>query len=404
MGTFELCPVGRLKWGVGEPLRDLTAACIHCGFCLESCPTFTLTGDESQSPRGRIHIVRALTEGGLEWSGQARAPLDTCLGCLACETACPSGVRYGEILELAREAFLARAPPRQARARRLFLDGLTNPTVLRAQLALAKLLPGRTMPRFVARMLADDPAVVRLPVARQCPPFPRATAKEHVALLAGCVMDVLFPHVHAATERLLARVGIGAVRTRGCCGALHAHAGHLDEGRKKAERVIGQAKGLKLVTNSAGCGSWLRKVAPPGSVLDATETLLGHGLEDELRNSQGLGGVCATYHDACHLVHGQRIREEPRRLLRAVPGLTLVDLHESETCCGSAGVYNLLQPKMAARLAERKWRRIAQTGADWVLAGNPGCLAWIESAKPQGSTTRTAHTLEALEWSFGGQA
>lgn len=338
----------------------------------------------------------------MEWSDGARAPLDSCLGCLACETACPSGVRYGEILERARERSLLVAPPRHSWFRGKFLDALTHPAALRLQLALARVVPGGKMPMLLARLFSDDPPVAQLPRARARRLESHGPGLEKTALLGGCVMDVVFPHVHEATERLLARVSLAAERTRGCCGALHAHAGYLNEGHRRAERILAQAQGRRLVTNSAGCGSWLRKLAPPGSVVDATEILAERGLEEPLRGSKGLPGLTATYHDACHLAHGQGVRTAPRSLLAAVPGLLTVDLPESDMCCGSAGIYNLLQPKLAAQLGRQKWDRIASTGAGLVLAGNPGCLAWLESSRPAEVSTKVAHTLEALDWSFGG--
>jgi glycolate oxidase iron-sulfur subunit len=338
----------------------------------------------------------------MDWSDEARAPLDSCLGCLACETACPSGVKYGEILERARERSLVEAPPRHSWFRGKFLDALTHPVALRLQLTLARVVPSREMPKVLAKLLSDDPPVARLPVARAGRKTREEPGLERVALLGGCVMEVVFPQVHEATERLLARVGLAAKRTKGCCGALHAHAGYLEEGRRRAERILEQAQGLRLVTNSAGCGSWLRKLAAPGAVVDATEVLAERGLAERLQETPGLPGTTATYHDACHLAHGQGVRSAPRLLLAVVPRLRTIDLPDSETCCGSAGIYNLLQPKMAAELSRRKWARIAGTGASLVLAGNPGCLAWLESSRPSECSAKVAHTLEALDWSFEG--
>jgi glycolate oxidase iron-sulfur subunit len=357
-------------------LSDLTAACIRCGFCLEACPTFVLSGDEARSPRGRIHLAKAgLFEEGAE-------AFDTCLGCLACETACPSGVRYGEILELAR-AKLQAARPRPGL--RLLLEAVTRPWLLRPALALAGLLPGRRLPARLAR-LAGGAGSARLPASPAHPgwtPYEGPVPARDVPVLRGCAMDVLFPHVHEATERLLARLGFRAVWSRGCCGALHSHAGFAERGGVMALRHP-----MGVLTNSAGCGSHLQ-----GSE-DVCPFLLRHGLSLLLASAPPYN-VRVAYMDACHLAHGQGVRYAPRELLAAVPGLELVEL-DDQYCCGSAGLYSMLQPETAGALLERKWQSVLRSGAEVVAVGNPGCLSWLAS-RAEGTGVRVAHTLEVLE-------
>jgi glycolate oxidase iron-sulfur subunit len=402
-----------------SPLDELTARCIRCGFCLEACPTFQLTGEETESPRGRIYLIRSADEGVLDWEA-TRPHMDRCLGCRACETACPSGVEYGQIFEIARHR-LEQA--RTHRTKRALLKGLTDPKSVARQLKLGRLLPGRRIPALLSKLLSGQAAEADKPIAQQQIQNPKskiANPQGEVYLLEGCVMRVLFPRVHEATRRLLARIGY-AVRDveQGCCGSLHLHAGFVDEARVRAEGLTGQLAGdLPIIVNSAGCGSTMKefdKVSGQGSavseqeastfssrVFDASEFLVAHGLLDELKSAPGLQ-ITATYHDACHLAHGQGLRSQPRQLLEAVPGLKLVPLDDADTCCGSAGIYNLTQPKLARLLLERKWANIEKTRASVVAMGNPGCHAWIaQAAREHGSPIKVLHTMELLEAAFTG--
>lgn len=364
-------------------LDDLTAACIRCGFCLESCPTFVLTGDEARSPRGRIQLAK---EGAFLEGAEA---FDSCLGCLACETACPSGVRYGAILKHARERLEERQPRPGLRA---LLAVVTRPILLRLALTLAELLPDRRLPAPLAR-LAGSRGSPLLPGPIEhagWPPFSGPACAKSVPVLRGCAMDVLFPHVHQATERLLARVGFRAVWSHGCCGALHSHAGFPTTGEKLAARHP-----AAMLTNSAGCGSHIE-----GSE-DVCSFLLRHGLADLLAEAPPRSQR-VTYMDACHLDHGQGVRSQPRELLRAVPGLELVELDDHH-CCGSAGLYSMLQPDTADQLLERKWQSVLRSGASVVAVGNPGCLSWL-ARRADDSGVRVAHTIEMLEEAFGSGA
>lgn len=377
-------------------LGDLTAACIRCGFCLESCPTFRLSGDEVESPRGRINLVRACAEGQADWS-EARHALDTCLGCRACETACPSGVRYGEILEQAR----AHQAPNPAQA--LFLEVLTRPGLLRMAASLAP-------PRMPKGILSPEPTeadVPRLPNRPDWPPLEESLLppiRGEVAILRGCAMSVYYDDVNEATVRLLRRVGYRVVAAPAlCCGALHAHAGRAEAAAQRLRDLEAALPNVPLIVNSAGCGSHLKDAGCGARVKEATTFLWENDLPSALTSAPGLPGYGLTYHDACHLAHGLGVRQPPRQLLSSIPGVRFVELAESDTCCGSAGIYNLTQPRRARALLDRKWDHVRQTGAQIVATGNPGCLAWIaQAAREAGSPIEVRHTLDVLESAFCG--
>lgn len=395
-----------------KDLEELTTHCIRCGFCLESCPTFTETGDETQSPRGRIYLVRSAVSGQVAWD-DIQNPISQCLGCRACETACPSGVQYGHILEMARARLLPEKPP-QAR----LLAGLTHPSTLKLQLLAAKFLPSRRVPGFLASALSSEPQQADIPERQILPRWPDLVESElppikgDVWLLEGCAIGVLFPRVQLAARRLLRRAGYQVRRLDGCCGALHAHAGMTDEARRRALELVTRAPDLPVVVTSAGCGSTMKEYGDlfeggvaaefAGRVRDLSEFLFEEGLVDIIRKGKGVRQT-VTYHDACHLAHGQRVTEAPRKLLSAIPGVDLVPLKESDMCCGSAGTYNLTHPTMARRLLDRKWNHVAETGARWLVLGNPGCHAWIEqAARENGGAVKVLHLAEALEAAIGG--
>lgn len=412
-----------------KSLDELASHCIRCGFCLESCPTFVLTGEETESPRGRIYLARTADEGKLSWR-EIEPHLDQCLGCRACETACPSGVEYGEILEIARDRI---EQEHHHLGKAMLLGSLTDAARLRRELALSNLLPGsgprRRPPKLLSRLVTSEAPEADLP-KRQADEWaalalPASKASGEVYMLEGCAMRALFPRVHTATRRLLARIGFMVRETRqGCCGALHAHNGFLDKARKKAARLVSRMpEDLPIIVNSAGCGSTMKaydellasaasEAEPTGMsavpvefakrVFDISEFFLANGLRELLKDSDGIRAKIA-YQDACHLRHGQRIIEQPRELLRAVPGLELVEIDEPEMCCGSAGIYNLTQPKMARQLLERKWSNIEKSGAEIVVTGNPGCHSWIgQASREHSGKVRVLHLAELLEASFIG--
>jgi glycolate oxidase iron-sulfur subunit len=412
---------------------DKTLKCIRCGFCLDACPTFRLTGNEADSPRGRIYLMRSVNEGSLRLDEGIRQHLDACLGCRACETACPSGVEYGSILEEFR-AHMQQSGERgglSGFARKQLLETLSNPVRMAASLKAAGILEKltgkmETMPASVAALLTGSresavtlPAVPGKVTVGRLPELSPARAERRytVGILAGCVMRVLFHDTNIATVRVLQLNGcdVLAPKTAGCCGAFHLHSGYLPDAKQRARSLLDAFEGVRIdafIVNSAGCGSTLKEYghllkddpvyaararAFAGKVRDVSEWLVDIGIEPPT----GKFEETVAYHDACHLAHGQGIRSAPRQLLASVPGLKLVDLPESDTCCGSAGVYNLTQPEMAARLLERKVDFIAQTGASVVATGNPGCLAWIEQGlRARGIDVSVRHPVDILNEAY----
>ncbi len=372
-----------------------------------------VTGDEARSPRGRIYLIKSAEEDGFDWS-DASDPLRTCLGCRACETACPSGVEYGALLELAREK-LGKVSPRPIE--RGLISSLTHPLGAGISMAAAGLLPGRKMPDFLSEALFGAKAEAKTPQPqtlarwRELDESRMPQARGSVHLLEGCIMRVLFPRVHQATKRLLRRVGftISGV-DGGCCGAMDAHAGSLEAASAKARQLCHAFEGdLPIIVNSAGCGSTIKAYGghfgskeTASRTFDISEFLLNEGLLDLLKTSAGLD-LTAAYHDACHLAHGQSVRSQPRTLLEAIPGSSWTALAESDTCCGSAGTYNVTQPELARQLLDRKWKNVERTGAQVLVSGNPGCHAWLDQASEEhGRRVVVLHTVEMLEASFSG--
>jgi glycolate oxidase iron-sulfur subunit len=398
---------------------DGLRACVHCGICLPQCPTYRVLGEEMDSPRGRLYLIRAAAEGRIALTPTVARHLDLCLGCRACETACPSGVPFGQLLEAARGQLERRgvtSPGRDAGTLRFILSVFPRPGRLRMLLAALRLYQRSGLQAAVralgllaplGRLRAMDALLPRLPAApARLPELIRARGprRGRAGLLLGCAQRFLYPDVNADTARLLAAAGYDVVVPRGqeCCGALHLHAGRLDEFRAMARRLMPAFADVDvLVTNAAGCGSalkeyghWLADDAArlfSQQVRDVSEVLAGC----ELSLAPRPGTV--AYHDACHLAHGQRVRAEPRALLGQIPGLTLVDLPDSDLCCGSAGVYNLLEPAMAGELGRAKAARIRESGARVVAAGNPGCLMQIrQHCEAAGLAVEVVHPVTLL--------
>jgi glycolate oxidase iron-sulfur subunit len=413
---------------VRTPELDLISDCVHCGFCLPTCPTYLLWEEEMDSPRGRIVLMR---QGHEEISAPLVTHIDRCLGCMACVTACPSGVQYDKLIEDTRaqvERNFER-PARERAYRRLVFELFTHPGRLRAaaplvalsqRTGLAGLARRRRLRRLAPRLatlagLAPDAslrrAFNRLPRRFEA----RGERRGTVALLQGCVQRVFFSHVNEATARVLAADGfeVHAPRLPRCCGALQLHSGD-DAAVDLAKRTIEALEGYDtVVVNAAGCGSamkdyghvlrdesaWAERARRfSAKVRDATEVLAEAGPRAERRPLR----MKIAYHDACHLAHAQGVRAEPRELLRQVPGLELVEPAEWEICCGSAGVYNLLQPEPAAELGERKARNLLDTDAEAVAAANPGCALQITTHTARlGRPLPVYHPLELLARSIG---
>jgi glycolate oxidase iron-sulfur subunit len=378
------------------PERKLLDECVHCGFCLPTCPTYLLDGEEMDSPRGRIYLMDLASRGEIPLDATFAQHIDACLGCMACVTACPSGVQYDRLLEATRpqvEQNIPRAPADKYLRRLIFslfpyprrLRVVTMVGLLAHRLGVGRFLP----PRLRSLDALLPPVRVRSLFARM-PIFVPAegTRRMRVALLAGCAQQVYFGHVNAATARVLAAEGCDVLIPRGqpCCGALSMHAGLDEDARRRARRTIRFFEDLDVdavVVNVAGCGSTLKEY---GELLhDDRAAAFSAKVRDVHEVLASLPPVAprsplpiqVAYHDACHLGHAQRITSEPRQVLGTIPELTIVDIAEPEICCGSAGIYNLVQPEAAERLGRRKAENLLATKPDVIATGNAGCLLQI---------------------------
>jgi glycolate oxidase iron-sulfur subunit len=414
---------------------ELFLDCVHCGLCTASCPTYAELGDENDSPRGRIYLMRSVTDGRLELNQQVRRHLELCLDCRACETACPSGVQYGRLIEPFRVAMEQHGEEAKKSAdwfHRWILFGLLPyPKRLRRALWPARVAQGLGLVSLLekTRLLNLLPARLRQlvkmlpPRRRREPQLPAVLPavgrrRARVALFTGCVGDVMFRHTNWATARVLQQNGCDVLVPHGqvCCGAIHFHAGSAEPAREFADANLA-AFDMKqvdaLVVNVAGCGAMLKDYGHhwhderqhareefAGKVKDVHEFLDALGVV----SPTGELPLVATYHDACHLGHAQKIREAPRRLLAQIPGLELRELPESELCCGAAGTYNLTEPEMAGRLSRRKLTNILSTGADVVVTANAGCLMQImREAREQRQRLSIVHPMDLLDLSYRGE-
>lgn len=417
--------------------RSLLDDCVHCGFCLPTCPTWVSWGEEMDSPRGRIDLMRGLAQGQLVWNDTVAKHFDRCLGCMACVTSCPSGVRYDILIEETRARLEERHPrgildrlhrgmifslfPYPARLRALaallLVYSKTGLQWLLRHSGVIRLLPGRLrqldalMPPLSAMHLRD-----RLPARVEALGLRRA----RVGLVAGCVQRAFFPGVNAATLRVLAAEGceVGVPAGQGCCGALSMHAGREEESLRFARELIAafEPEGFDaILVNSAGCGSNLKDY---GRLLSKEPLWAGRAaafaakVKDVNEFLAALPAVAprlpiparVAYHDACHLAHAQGIRQQPRELLRGIPGLTLVEIPDGEQCCGSAGIYNLVEPDSADEIGERKVDNVLATRPDLLASANPGCTLQIgKLLRQRGLALRAAHPIEILDASISGR-
>ncbi|GAB4147816.1 MAG: heterodisulfide reductase-related iron-sulfur binding cluster [Planctomycetota bacterium] len=402
-----------------DATHRLTLDCVHCGLCLPACPTYRVLGLEPDSPRGRVYLMRALAEGRIEDAEGIRSHLDLCLGCRACEGSCPSGVRYGEILEATRARIEKKSPRRGIAAwlaRQILWRIVARQRRLRFAFAVLRFLQVTGLRRVAALLHLVPRAVERIappvPPARERRPLPagvhspKGPARGRVFLFTGCIMEPMFGGVNRATLRLLLENGfeVEIPEGQGCCGALLLHAGLDEEARILARRNVAAFAGeAAVVNNSAGCGAALKDY---GRLLDDGEArAFSARCRDicEFLAEQGLAAEPAerrervAYDDPCHLCHGQGIRQEPRDLLRRVPGLELVEHEKPEDCCGSAGIYNLLQEEMAEKIGRSKIDRILASKATMVATGNPGCMLQIAAhLRAVRSGIRVVHPVELL--------
>ncbi len=444
---------------------ELFLDCVHCGLCTASCPTYVETGNENDSPRGRIYLMRAVRDGRLDMTHDVRRHLELCLDCRACETACPSGVQYGKLIEPFRIEMEQGGEVASAKSNDWFhkyiLFGLfPYPDKLRKAL-----IPARWSQRLGLEWLLVQTGLWRLLPSRlgrmatllpklesPGPPLPaflpaKGRRRARVALFTGCVGDALFRPTNWATARVLQENGCDVVvpESQVCCGAIHFHAGSSEPAREMADTNVRafDASGVDaIIVNVAGCGSmlkdyghhWGQETGDRGQhsgLATLRRSVSGEGTGDRRQESgdrsqegreafahkvrdvsefldqlgliqpPGEIRLTATYHDACHLVHAQKVRDQPRNILKKVPGLKLVDLAESELCCGAAGTYNLTEPEMAERLARRKLDNIRRTGARVVITSNAGCLLQIaREARMQGETLKILHPMDVLDLSY----
>lgn len=421
--------------GSDRPDAAELGLCVHCGFCLNACPTYLELGVETESPRGRLYLMRALDEGRIDLTPRVQRHFDQCLQCRACETACPSGVPYGRLMEATRASLFEKR--RRSRLERVLWDVVMrrifpHPNRLRwlgfglrayQEFGVQWLLRRSRVLRLIAPRLETIEAMT--PDATQ--PFfepadveryaPRGERRARVAMLTGCVMPLIYGATHHATVRVLARNGVEVVApaTQVCCGALHAHSGDLKTARDLARRDIDRFLAVEpdaIVVNSAGCGSHMREYdhllrddaayaekAKRFSALvrDISEYLDEIGIEAP----RGAINRSVTYQDSCHLVHGQKVTAAPRALLRQIPGLELREMEHPDRCCGSAGVYSVVQAGLSREILTGKMEEIAATGAEQVCTANPGCMVQLDAGlRLAGRDERAVHVVELLDESY----
>ena len=407
--------------------------CIHCGLCTASCPTYVENGDENDSPRGRIYLMRGVTDGRFGLTEGIRHHLNLCLDCRACESACPSGVQYGKLIEPFKVALQnsATGDQRPSLLQKIILAHLF-PYASRVKLALK---PARLLQKWGVLDWLDrfgltkllPPTLLRLqnmlpklalkeaaPLPEMLPPVGPKRAR--VALFLGCVADAMYPETNAATARVLQHNGCEVIIPEGqvCCGAIHYHSGFekpaIDLAHKNME-MFSPDDYDAIIVNAAGCGAMFKDYAHflpekdhelatkfVSKVKDISEFLVALG---PIRPTQEIAQK-VTYHDACHLCHGQQVRSQPRELLAMIPGIELLPLEESEICCGAAGTYNLTQPEMSERLGRRKMDRIEATGAQAVVTGNVGCILQIaRKIKERGRDMTVEHSIDLLDRAYG---
>ncbi len=404
----------------GEIMAHAVQTCVHCGFCLPACPTYRLLGEEMNSPRGRIFLMKETLEGTLALD-EALPYIDRCLGCVGCVPACPSGVAYGELLAGFRAYAEQRRTDRPAaqKAQRVLL----RETLPYAGRFRAAATAGRLGKRLATALPGSLQAMVdllpaELPKAAPLPYFYPAQGdrRARVALLVGCVQQALAPEINWATLRVLSRNGVEVIvpQSQGCCGALSMHIGEAGQARDLARTnlQVFLADVDAVVTNAAGCGSGMKEYPAlfKGLAEEQPATALAERVQDISVFLSRLGLVAppplarplaAAYHDACHLANAQGVRSEPRQLLGSIPNLTLLEIPEGELCCGSAGTYNLEQPDIAGQLGERKARNILDTGAEAIVTGNIGCMTQIAAHLTRlGRPLPMWHTVEVLDRAY----
>ena len=415
------------------PASELIDQCVHCGFCLPVCPTYILWKEEMDSPRGRIYLMKMAAEGDASINETWVSHFDACLGCMACMTACPSGVDYGKLIEATRAQIERRyeRPAKEKRFRSFLFSTFTQPKRLRLmaiplrlyqQTGLQNLVRRIGIPKLLPKRLqAMEALLPRVPAPERVPELTPAQGEKRrrVGLLLGCVQRVFFPQVNAATARVLAAEGceVVAPEAQPCCGALLVHTGEEEQAIRFARRTIDlfeKAEVDTVIINAAGCGSNMkdyghllrddpeyaeRAKAFSAKCRDIFEFLA----ELEPRAQRHPLPIRVAYHDACHLQHAQKIRSQPRTVLTGIPNLEILEIPEAAVCCGSAGIYNLVQPEAAAELGDRKVSHVAEVNPDMVVSANPGCLLQLQSALARaGRKVPVHHGIELVDASIRG--
>ncbi len=416
-------------------LEELYSVCVHCGFCLDVCPTYQQTGKENESPRGRVYLMKAAVEGTIPLDESVNDPVFNCLDCRACETVCPSGVKVGTLIEKIRGLTVQENPKTGFRKflhnfflRELFPSPKRLITVRkftrfyqRSQLQKVIHMSGalRLLPKYLREMESVLPKVTKASalsvLSKDILPLSK-TSKGTVALFTGCVMDVFFSEINMATARVALRnqLRVNVPKQQICCGALQVHAGDRDQARKMARHNIDvflQSGADFIVVNAAGCGAAMKEYPElfhddleeqekamqfSKKVRDITEVLTEVGFDRPKARLERT----ITYHDACHLAHAQHIRTEPRELLRSIEGITLIEMQDADRCCGSAGIYNITHPDMAQQLRERKIADLPRD-AEVVAMGNPGCMLQIQAGIQAGGLEMdVVHTVELLDEAY----
>ncbi|MCA1055766.1 (Fe-S)-binding protein [Rossellomorea aquimaris] len=424
--------LGNYLWS-DKPDENKWADCVHCGMCLESCPTYELTGQEQHSPRGRVHLIKSVAEGKLEVNEQFMDPVYACLDCRACTTACPADVDVGGLIEEARGQIRQAMPLKgwKGMVSKTFLEGLfPHPNRLNAlggmlkfyQKSGAQTLVRKTglinvMPKHLVEMEAIMPEIkqsVRQKYKNETIIKAKGKTKREVSVLTGCVMDVMFGEINDATINVLTRNGNDVVipKNQTCCGALHVHSGDREMGRKLAKQNMEAFKDSeKVVVNAAGCGcmmkdypelfhedpEWKEKAE---EFADKVEDISKYLHDTGYDKPKAEMNTRITYHDACHLAHGQGVRQEPRDLLLTIPGVEMVHMPNSDRCCGSAGIYNITNPEMAGAVLESKMQNVPED-VDMISMGNPGCMLQMAmGVKKYGKDQRVVHTVQLLDWAY----
>lgn len=415
------------------PDENKWADCVHCGMCLESCPTYEITGQEQHSPRGRVHLIKSVAEGKLEVNEQFMDPVYQCLDCRACTTACPADVDVGGLIEEARGQIRQAMPLTGVKGlvSKFFLEGLfPHPKRMQSLGGLLKVYQKsgvqklvrttgliRVMPKHLVEMEAIMPNIgvpVRKKYKKENMIPAKGEAKHTVAFLTGCIMDVMFSDINESTIHVLTRNGnnVAIPKQQTCCGALHVHAGDRDTGRRLAKQNIEAFENADtVIVNAAGCGcmlkdypelfredpEWHEKAeAFSAKVQDISKYLHDTGYEKPKSEIK----TRLTYHDACHLAHGQGIRQEPRDILLDIPGVEIVHMPNADRCCGSAGIYNITNPEMASAVLESKMENVPED-VEMISMGNPGCMLQMAvGVQKYGRSQKIVHTVQLLDWAY----